>query len=245
MHNIKPCFWGKKYWGSIFAIAAVYPQVPDYEYVSHVKMFLLSLRKVLPCASCRESYGVFSTEPDTDITNNEFYIKRENFIILIHRIREKVNKKIGLEYKISVNYFTQKLNKMLSIEDNNIDSYINNLAEAPFIQESIKTHIYDYMLKNKKKIHDYNPKYTDFLTNKLVNFIEQPNFNLDDKNFRLLLNRNDKCRYIINKVYNNMTNGNYGLLESFFKDKALHLNLFYMGCSIIPLDDLKHIFEIE
>jgi hypothetical protein len=42
-----------------------------------------------------------------------------------------------------------------------------------------------------------------------------------------------------------MACGDYGMLESFFKDKLLHLQLFYMGCSIIPLEDLNHIFKIK
>ena len=42
-----------------------------------------------------------------------------------------------------------------------------------------------------------------------------------------------------------MSCGDYGMLESFFKDKNLHLQLFYLGCSIIPLDDLYNIFKIK
>ena len=51
--------------------------------------------------------------------------------------------------------------------------------------------------------------------------------------------------YEINKVYNNMACGDYGMLESFFKDKNLHVKLFYLGCSIIPLEDLHFIFKVK
>jgi hypothetical protein len=80
---------------------------------------------------------------------------------------------------------------------------------------------------------------------KNLNFIKKPNFNDNDKNFKLWFKRNVKCREIINKIYNNMSCGDYGMLESFFKDKNLHLKLFYLGCSIIPLDDLYHIFKVK
>ena len=80
---------------------------------------------------------------------------------------------------------------------------------------------------------------------KNLNCIKKPNFNDNDKNFKLWSKRNVKCREIINKIYNNMSCGDYGMLESFFKDKNLHLKLFYLGCSIIPLDDLYHIFKVK
>ncbi|AYV79966.1 MAG: disulfide thiol oxidoreductase, Erv1 / Alr family [Gaeavirus sp.] len=226
-------------------MAAVYPIHPDAEYIKSARMLLTSYKKMLPCASCRESYITYISQPDTDIQSDEFYKSRDNFITLIYRIRNKVNKKVGLEYNITKNYFTCKLNKMCCIENNDVDSYINNLSEAPFIQESIKNLVLNYVYKNKHIINDYNPKYTKVLTAKLLEFIRNPNFDFNDKNFKLFYKRNQQCRTIINKIYDNMSCGDYGMLESFFKDKSAHVHLFYMGCSIIPLEDLIHVFKIK
>ena len=55
-NNIKPWFWGKNFWAAIFSIASVYPDDPDKEQIKYTKLYLLSLRKTLPCGSCRESY---------------------------------------------------------------------------------------------------------------------------------------------------------------------------------------------
>ena len=74
--------------------------------------------------------------------------------------------------------------------------------------------------------------------------MENPTFNLKDKNFKLLLKRNSQCRYIISKIYNNISCGEYTMVDSFYRDKDLHIKLFYMGCCIIPLYDLKYIFNL-
>jgi hypothetical protein len=136
-----------------------------------------------------------------------------------------------------------KLDKMCCVDGNDVDGYINELSEAPFIQETIRDEIYEYLKQNKSYIKSYNPNYTSVLIEKNLNFIKKANFNIDDKNFKLWFKRNLKCRELINKIYNNMSCGDYGMIDSFFKDKQLHLQLFYMGCSIIPLDDLQYIFN--
>lgn len=245
MNNIKPCFWGKKYWGALFSMTAVYPNNPDVEYIKSVRSFLLSWRQTLPCMGCRESYTNFSSQPDTDVMNDDNFKSREKFITFVHRLRNKVNNKVGLEYNITTEYFKIKLDKMCCINGNEVDGYVNEMSEAPFIQKEIKNTILNYINKNKSNIPDYNPKYTQMLIDKNLNFIKNPNFNSNNKKFKLWYKRNIKCRDIINKIYNNMSCGDYGVLESFFKDKLLHLQLFYLGCSIIPLNDLFHIFKIK
>lgn len=245
MNNIKPCFWGKKYWGSLFSMVAVYPNNPDQEYIKSVRAFLLSWRKTLPCTSCRESYMIFSSQPDTNVMNDNFYISRDKFIAFVYRLRNKVNNKVGLEYNITMEYFKTKLDKMCCIDGNEVDGFINELSEAPFIQNSVRNLVLNYVYKNKSYINDYNSKYTKVIIEKNLDFIKKPVFNSNNKNFKLWYKRNNKCRDIINKIYNNMACGDYGMLESFFKDKFLHLQLFYMGCSIIPLEDLNLIFKIK
>ena len=245
MNNIKPCFWGKKYWGTIFSMCAVYPNNPTKEYIVSARTFLLSLKNTLPCSGCRESYSIFIQQPDTNVMGEKIYSSRDNFISFVHKLRNKVNHKVGLEYHITKDYFKLKLDKMCCTEGNEVDGYINELSEAPFVQESVKNLILNYVNKNKSYINDYNSKYTHVLIEKNLKFIKNPVFNPNNKNFKLWFKRNAKCREIINKIYNNMSCGDYGMLESFYKDKSLHLQLFYMGCSIIPLQDLQYIFKLK
>lgn len=245
MNNIKPCFWGKKYWGSIYSMAAVYPNNPNKEYIESIRMFFLSLRHTLPCEGCRISYTNFTSQPDTNIMNNKYLNNRDNFIGFIYRLRNKVNKKIGLEYNITKEYFKSKLDKMCCVDGNELDGYLNELSEAPFIPNDFDAIIHDYVYKNKMYINDYNNKYTEILIKKNIEFIKNPLFEINNKNFKLWFKRNSKCREIINKIYNNMSCGDYGMYDSFYRDKLLHLQLFYMGCSIIPYDDLKYIFTTK
>ena len=53
---------------------------------------MLSLKELLPCYSCRKSYEHFSSEKDTDITNDLNYSSKENFSKLIYLLRNKVIK---------------------------------------------------------------------------------------------------------------------------------------------------------
>jgi len=243
INNIKPCFWGKKYWGTMFSMAAVYPDNPDIEYIKSIRMYFVSLRNTLPCAGCRISYTNFTSQSDTNIMNNEFFMTRDNFIGFLHTLRNKVNKKIGLEYNITKQYFKLKLDKMCCVDGNDVDGYLNEMSEAPFIPQSFREIIHNYVHKNKSHINDYNSKYTSVLIEKNLNFIKKPIFNINNKNFKLWYKRNAKCRELINKIYNNMTCGDYGMMESFFKDKLLHIQLFYMGCSIIPYNDIVQLFQ--
>lgn len=243
-HNIKPCFWGSKFWGTIFSMCATYPDEPSQSFIKSIKMYLISLRDLLPCGSCRVSYRIFSSEEDTNVNNDYWFTDRNKFITMIHCLREKVNNKIGLEYKINLKYFTRKLDKMCCSDYNSLDSTMNTLVEAPFIQDELIEHVLKYVQKNSHLIINYNQMYTKILMKRLLTFVKDPKFITKNKDFKLWIKRNNQCRIIINKIYNNMACKDYPMYESFFKDKIAHLHLFYMGCSIIPVNDLKHCFNI-
>jgi hypothetical protein len=227
--NIKPFFWGPKLWCIIYSIAAVYPDKPDIDHINSTMNYLISLKDLLPCKRCRTSYEVYIKEEDTNILDKENYISRKNFIMMIYNLREKVNKKLGLSYYISLNYFTNKLNKMIcDIKDNNIDYYLNNLCEVPFIPKELETEVFNYIRNNS-----YDSMITKKIIKKLKRFIDNPIFNIDNLLFRLFLIRNMECRKIINTIYYNISKGDYKMYDSFTIDKELHLILFYYGCSII------------
>ena len=49
-------FWGKHLWFSIHFIALRYPSEPTEEHIQNYRDFFESLKMVIPCAMCRESY---------------------------------------------------------------------------------------------------------------------------------------------------------------------------------------------
>ena len=240
--NIKPNFWGPKLWGAIFSIVAVYPEIPNVEYINSTKGFFTSLTNLLPCNKCKLSYNEYIKESDTNLNDNTNFSSRKNLIKFVYLLREKVNTKLGLEYCLTVEYFEYKLNKMICVSENKVDSYVNYLNEAPFIPKIFENTICNFVYINKQHIQNYNLKYTKLIIMKLKDFIKKPDFNINNPKFKLWLKRNNSCRLVINIIYSNMSCGDYNMLESFRKDLLLHLKLFYMGCSIIPINDLKILF---
>jgi len=237
MNNIKPYFWGPHYWKTIFSICASYPENPDSNFIRTVKEHMLSLKILLPCQSCRESYIEYGLQIDTELKNDNNYTSKDNFIEFVYKLRNKINKKIGLEYKLPLEYFKFKINNMICSKDHNIDSYANNVMDAPIIQDSVKDDIYDYI----KKKHDNI--YTKQLIKKLLEFYDNPTFDENNSLFKLWLLRNSICEGIIKKIYNNMACNDYDINESFKRDNKLHIKLFLLGCSILPSFNIKKLFS--
>jgi hypothetical protein len=245
MNNIKPYFWGPHYWKILFTICASYPDNPDKSFITFitfvesVKKYMLLLQQLLPCKSCRESYIKYCSEIDTNINDDIHYSNKDNFIKLIFLLRNKINKKLGIEYNITIKYFKFKINNMICISDHNVDSYANNVMDAPFIQNNIQNIIYNYL----EKYHKVNINYTKQIINKLLLFYDNPIFDENNNLFKIWLTRNTICEKIIKKIYNNMSCGNYDINLSFKKDNELHIKLFQLGCSIIPSYNIKKILQ--
>lgn len=237
MNNIKPCWWGPHLWQTIYNIIAVYPDKPDNIHIESIKMFFISLKNLLPCEKCRLSYSSYLEEPDTNINTINNFNSRENLITFVYNLRNKVNNKLNNEYYISLNYFKKKLNKIIcSNNNNNMDCYISSLIEVPFVPRSFEEKLYNY-LKNKT---NYNKEHTKQILNVCHNFMENPNFNSDNKYFKIYYKRNIKCRKIIDKIYFNISKNDYSLEESFLYDNDLHNKLFYLGSTIIPSNELDN-----
>ena len=237
MNNIKPYFWGPHYWRTIFSMCASYPENPDSNFIRTVKEHMLSLQILLPCQSCRKSYIKYGMEIDTELNNDNNYSSKENFIEFIYKLRNKINKKLGIEYKIPLEYFKFKINNMICTKDHNVDSYAYNVMDAPFIQDSVQDDIYDYI----KQKHDN--VYTKQIVKKLLQFYDAPTFDENNSLFKLWLLRNTVCEGIIKKIYNNMACSDYDINESFKRDNKLHLKLFLLGCSILPSFNIKKILS--
>jgi hypothetical protein len=237
MNNIKPYFWGPHYWKTIFSICASYPENPESNFIRTVKDYMLSLQNLLPCKLCRDSYIEYSKHFDTNINDDNNYSSKDNFIEFIYKLRNKINKKLGLEYKISLEYFTFKINNMICSKEHNIDAYAYNVMDAPFIQDDVKDEIYNYI---KKK---YNNIYTEQIIKKLLLFYDNPSFDKNNSLFKIWFLRNSVCEKIIKKIYNNMACDDYDINESFKRDNKLHLKLFLLGCSILPSFNVKKLLS--
>ena len=237
MQNIKPCWWGSNLWQTIFAIIAVYPESPDQKQIEAIRMFFLSLKLLLPCNGCRQSYSIYIYEPTTDINNLTNFNSRNNLIKFIYNLRDKVNNKLNHEYGITLNYLKKKLDSMVCTDNNFDDAFTNNLIEVPFIPMNMENLIINYLDKNTT----YDSSHTIQMLKMVRKFMENPIFSSSDKYFKLFYKRNNKCRKIIDKIYTKMSIGNYSLIESFQKNKDLHIKLFYLGCTIISSDVLKNL----
>lgn len=238
MNNIKPYFWGPHYWKTIFSICASYPENPDNNFIKIIKEYMLSLKILLPCQLCRDSYIEYGSQVDTELVNDNNYLSKDNFIELVYKLRNKINKKLGIDYKIPLKYFKFKINNMICSKDKNVDAYANNITDAPFIHDSIKDVIYTYLDKQKVNI-----KYTKQLEKKLLEFYDNPTFDENNNLFKLWLIRNSVCQEIIKKIYNNMACGDYDINSSLNKDRKLHLKLFSLSCSIIPYNNIKQLLS--
>jgi hypothetical protein len=228
--NIDSKYWGKHFWYMLYSIAATYPYSPDNEFKAHVKMLMISLKSLLPCQSCKQSYCTYSSESDTNILAMHNYSNKDNFTKLIYNLRNKINRKIDAEYGITYEYFCKKLELMVSTENNTLNAHINNLKEAQLINSLYKPLIYNYVKKNKKMIPDYSETFTDRLINKIESFYAKPVFNIKNKLFQLVYKRHNECNQIIETIHLNMSLHNYTYKESFIKDKKYWVKLFYNGC---------------
>ena len=56
MDNMNPNIWGSSVWKTIHYISINYPLAPTDDDKNNIKIFLLNLQHILPCAKCREHY---------------------------------------------------------------------------------------------------------------------------------------------------------------------------------------------
>ncbi len=239
--NVNPIFWGPHVWSCFYSFISTYPKENinvTNEQKQAMKSQFESLTYLLPCCTCRQSYSNFSRESDTNIYDMNNYVNRETLIKTIFLLRKKVENKVGYEYYTTLNYFKFKLDNMICNGNKN-EYYANMMHECPFIPEIHEDSMLKYLKKHKKYVKDYNESHTPKIIKVLKTFLNNPNSCPDDHNI-LWIERNDKCYKIIKKIYENMCVNNYDIKTSFGKDKdrELHLQLFYLGCTIIPKDDI-------
>lgn len=237
--NIKPWWWGPNIWAFMYSFIAVYPERPDIKVMDGAKLFFLSLKSLIPCESCRISYNTYIAEPDTNINDPKFISSKNGLIELVHNLRSKVNEKLELDYDISLFYFKKKLHYLVC-ENSNNDGIINDLKEVPFIPRNLENKAINFL----KKKSQYNITETRQILTTCRIFMNEPNFDPNDKYFKLFYKRTISCRDLIKKIYTNMCNGDYCLIDSFNRDFDIHLKLMYLGCTIIPESELAKLLTI-
>ena len=94
--GVKTKQWGPHFWRTLFFAAMNYPVIIDEKNKCHktikanYKCFYSSLKYVLPCVFCMESYRRFYSEINID----NYLDTRINLMKWIYIIRDRVNKKL-------------------------------------------------------------------------------------------------------------------------------------------------------
>lgn len=241
-HNIKPCWWGTHVWQTIYFMVAAYPENPSQQKAESMCNFFKGLKFLLPCEGCQESYTKFSCEHNTDAGCVDNFRSRDKLIEFVFNLRNKVNGKLTHEYNISLEYFKKKLKYMVMSNSNVYDGKVCEMVEVPFVPKNLEKKTLTY-LKTKT---NFDPAQTIKILNLLKEFMKNPTFNYNDKGFRFAYKRNKKCRKLINKINNRMSEGNYDLAQSFLvHDRKLHESLLFLGCTILNKDNLEYILDSQ
>lgn len=235
--NINPCWWGSHVWQTIFFMIAVYPEEPSKEEIDNMKCFFRSLKYFLPCEGCKTSYCKFSADSDTKITNTDNFKSRNNLLLFVYNLRNKVNSKLTHEYYINFHYFKEKLNHMRISDNYKYDGRVCDMIEAPFIPEEYEHKVLNH-LKHKTK---HSPEYTQKLLKISKEFMANPVFDFDNKYFVFLYKRHAKCRKIIHKLNHFASEEKLSLSETWHSQRVLHEKLFSLGCTVIHAQMLKKI----
>lgn len=237
-YNIKPSWWGSHVWHTIYFIVASYPENPSPQHIESICNFFKGLKHLLPCQGCQESYSKFSCESNTNAEYLDNFKTKDKLIVFVFNLRNKVNSKLTNEYNIDLNYFKKKLKHMVMNDNNIYDGKVCDMIEAPFVPKDLEKKVFQYL----KLQTDYEPEQAKKVLDILKKFMQNPIFDYNDKTFRFVYKRNKKCRKLINKINNRMSEGKYDLIQSFLThDKKLHESLLFLGCTILHKENLDSI----
>ena len=238
--NIKPCWWGSHIWQTIFFMVSVYPSNPSTAQIESMRGFFKGLKCLLPCEGCMESYNKLVLEPDTSIDNIDNFTSRGSLIIFVYNLRNKINIKLTHEYYVDLNYFKKKLDHMITSQNYKYDGKTCEMIEAPYIPKSLEKKALKYLKANTTHNITNHKKILELMKQ----FMSEPNFDYENKLYKFAHKRNHRCRKIIKKIYNCMSEGDYDLVESFsYKDRELHEMLLFLGCTILHKENLEYVLD--
>ncbi len=185
--------WGPCAWEFLHSVSFGYPINPTAEEKEQYKNFIFSVGYVLPCKYCRDSYTEFiNSDPDVKLKENDLE-NRESLTKWFYKLHERVNKKLGITYKIS---YEDVCNKFESYRAKCVPN--EKGCNMPL---NLKADSF-----NKSKIQ-HSPVITPEIFDGFKRYAKLRGINFDDRIKSLLdLNRNSpvwlkrdkKCRKIIN-----------------------------------------------
>lgn len=109
MSNTKE--WGPSMWKSMFIIGTNYPVKIDDDNKDHIalkkhyKSYYTSLKFMLPCKFCRDSYSDFLKQLPID----NYLDGRRNMVLWIYKMKDLVNKKLIRQENLLLELETEKL----------------------------------------------------------------------------------------------------------------------------------------
>lgn len=107
--------WGPYFWETLHIISFGYPLEPTDEHKKNYREFYVSVRNVLPCKYCRESFTKFVLEDlDTKLLDEDLK-SRESLSRWVYKLHNRVNKKIGMDYNVTYDDIIQKYESMRAI----------------------------------------------------------------------------------------------------------------------------------
>lgn len=187
--------WGPHFWETIHCVSFGYPLNPSIEDKKNYTDFIISVKNVLPCRYCRDSYNDYILlEEETKLTDKDL-INRDSFTRWVYKLHCRVNKKIGIEYNVSYDNIFNKYesyravcvskakscNMPLNLKANSYS--IAEIRQAPVI----KTDFFD-SIKKYAKVRGI--EFSDVIKNIL-------NLKRDDE---IWIERDKYCWIIINKM---------------------------------------------
>ena len=93
--------WGPHFWEVLHYVSFGYPLEPTEQHKKDYKDFYVSVKNVLPCKYCRESYSNFILEEEKTKLQDTDLLNRDSLTRWVYKLHERVNEKIGMDYKVS------------------------------------------------------------------------------------------------------------------------------------------------
>jgi hypothetical protein len=207
--------WGEHMWESIHSITFGYPVEPTSEDRQAYRSYFMSLRFVLPCKYCRDSYSKFvdgSDEHDKEyklkITDDEYnnLSNRDSLTKWGWRLHNRVNFKLGVDYRISYDDMCNKYesyrakclpndkgcNMPLHLKAN---SYMRSkIRNAPVIDVKL---LDEFKIYAKMRGVEFDDIFTKLVMCKKCEHIDDQ---IHDRLSRAWLLRDKLCWKIINKM---------------------------------------------
>jgi hypothetical protein len=101
--------WGPCFWETLHCVSAGYPLEPTDTDKKNYKDFYISVKNVLPCKFCRESYDVFITKENDTLIDDNVFESREKLMLWVYKLHERVNLKLGMTYNVTFDEVKDRL----------------------------------------------------------------------------------------------------------------------------------------